>query len=434
MSQKRGHSMAHLTILFFVFIFLLSTPVQTQAEEDTVLPDCEFSGAAEYQDLPLELAHLTQPKLNIPIPGFTFRKQVFKIQRCIDPITNKEVVEKAKTTFVISALCDYMQALFKLAVGFAILLAVIVIMHNGLRWAASAGSATAISEAKNGISNALVGLLLLLGGVLLLRIINPDLVICRPFMIEKPKLPDASLVSVSSIPSDLIIISSANTADTLAKDVQEALVVGLKKIQDKDNPWGATWGSEKKPTLADASRSVSKQLQMYVDNCVFPDGQRSASFRCNGTGDSPETLTSKPWRGAPYGFQDIANGIAGTSNADISTLTRDAVFSYIAQNAKLDPSTSPHTSGVAVDLWAPGVTKSVLHTPDALARQKLLITYMLNNGFCVLTGKPDPTGVHQNGWSMINENIEHWHFELNVRRKSRPEACVTDYKPPPGFE
>ena len=116
-------------------------------------------------------------------------------------------------------------------------------MHNGLRWAASAGSATAISEAKNGISNALVGLLLLLGGVLLLRIINPDLVICRPFMIEKPKLPDASLVSVSSIPSDLIIISSANTADTLAKDVQEALVVGLKKIQDKDNPWGATWGS-----------------------------------------------------------------------------------------------------------------------------------------------------------------------------------------------
>jgi len=386
MSQKRGHSMAHLTILFFVFIFLLSTPVQTQAEEDTALPDCEFSAGATYEDLPENLAHLAQPKLNIPLPGSTFRTQVFKVERCIDPLTGKEVIEKGKTTLVISALCDYMQALFKLAVGFAILLAVIVIMHNGLRWAASAGSATAISEAKNGISNALVGLLLLLGGVLLLRIINPDLVICRPFMIEKAKLPDASLVGVSTIPEDLITISGANTEDTLTKDVQEALVAVLKKIQD-DKPWEETYPGHK-PRLADASRSPEKQLQLYVDNCVFPGGQRSTNFACNGTGDSPEIRTCRPWPRdeAPHGFQEIANGIAGTSNADISILTRENVISYITQNAKLNPDSCPHTTGVAVDLYAPGVNQEnvrlPISSPKALARQKILIEkYMLPGGF-----------------------------------------------------
>jgi hypothetical protein len=61
-------------------------------------------------------------------------------------------------------------------VSIAGILAVVVIMYGGLRWATSAGNEQTISTAKETIISAIVGLLLVLGSYVILNFINPELV------------------------------------------------------------------------------------------------------------------------------------------------------------------------------------------------------------------------------------------------------------------
>ncbi len=65
---------------------------------------------------------------------------------------------------------------YKLGVGIAAILAVIMIMIGGFVWIAAAGDSGKIGKAKTMISSAVVGLLLTFGSYILLQTINPDLV------------------------------------------------------------------------------------------------------------------------------------------------------------------------------------------------------------------------------------------------------------------
>jgi hypothetical protein len=71
---------------------------------------------------------------------------------------------------------QYINSIYKYAIGVVGILATIVIMIGGLIWITSMGNAQRVSSAKDWIGSALTGLALAMFSYTLLYIINPDLV------------------------------------------------------------------------------------------------------------------------------------------------------------------------------------------------------------------------------------------------------------------
>lgn len=73
------------------------------------------------------------------------------------------------------ALPDYVEYIFSFAIGLGGLIALLSLIYGGFRYASSAGSPTAIKDAKDQIFAGIIGLFLLLSSFLILNTINPQL-------------------------------------------------------------------------------------------------------------------------------------------------------------------------------------------------------------------------------------------------------------------
>jgi len=88
---------------------------------------------------------------------------------------------------------DYISAFFNFAVPGTAILAVVVMMYGGLVWLTSGGSVERIGVAKQYISGALSGMVLLLASYLILNTVSPDLV-----SLQFPDITDISRKDVVS--------------------------------------------------------------------------------------------------------------------------------------------------------------------------------------------------------------------------------------------
>lgn len=108
----------------------------------------------------------TTPILNVPIPGLSFSKAI------------------ATTTSVKSSfLADYLSAVYKFLIFASITIAIVMVMVGGLQYvmAASGGD---VSKGKTRITNALTGLVLLLGVYLILYTSNPQLTLMKTIELQ----------------------------------------------------------------------------------------------------------------------------------------------------------------------------------------------------------------------------------------------------------
>ncbi len=80
------------------------------------------------------------------------------------------------TVATTTGIVDYIKTLYLFAMGIAGVIAMAMIIYAGFRWATAGGNYAAIGDAKNRISNAILGLVLLLAAYLILNTINPSLV------------------------------------------------------------------------------------------------------------------------------------------------------------------------------------------------------------------------------------------------------------------
>lgn len=76
---------------------------------------------------------------------------------------------------------QYIRALYVYFVGVVGVLAVAMIMYAGFLWITAAGNATRVTQAKEQMNAAVIGLILTLTSFLLLQLINPELVKLRDF-------------------------------------------------------------------------------------------------------------------------------------------------------------------------------------------------------------------------------------------------------------
>ncbi len=155
--------------------------------------DCTVAGSGDAPSAPAEKAFVPiEPKLQIDIPTLQFSKIVKEGQYINVPY-----------------LADYIAGIYKYAVAIVSIIAIVMIMVGGLRWMTAGGNASAVGGAKEMISGATIGLLLVLGSYTVLYTVNPDLVSFKALQIEYIK-PDPVVVDWTD--EDLKAVTGEATA------------------------------------------------------------------------------------------------------------------------------------------------------------------------------------------------------------------------------
>ena len=187
-----------------------TTPVTTYARVDQFcnqITECaNFKDAAPPAPPPAAAAPETKfdpiyPVLSVPIPGLEL-PDVFKVH-----VTD--------TGVQVPFIAVYFAAIYKVGIGAAAVLAVIMMMVGGFTWIVAAGSVDKIGSAKKMISNAIVGLLIAVGSYTVLSLINPDLVSFKALTITLVK--QQLFVSSEDTNLDLTDADRATTAAPTGK-------------------------------------------------------------------------------------------------------------------------------------------------------------------------------------------------------------------------
>jgi hypothetical protein len=191
--------------------------VRSRCEDITNLP-CYQAHCPEWtkppiipqkEETPQKETPFVPPKLQIPIPGLTLTTEESKLKictECDDPDTDPAECppEKCKNwAYRIPWIGEYLAALYKWAVGALAILAVVMIMINGVRWIIAGGSPDKISEAKKGISSAIIGLVLVLLVHQILSLVDPRLTIFKPIVIGV----------IKKIPYDIQVVTQGSDSD-----------------------------------------------------------------------------------------------------------------------------------------------------------------------------------------------------------------------------
>ncbi|MBI4457404.1 hypothetical protein HY633_00380 [Candidatus Uhrbacteria bacterium] len=118
-----------------------------------------------------KLPNPVKPELSIPIPTIKFSD----IQ-----ITS----QGEKRTIDIPWIGDYIAGVYRYAVSVAGVIAAVIMMIGGFQYLTAGGDAGRVTQGKERIQNALIGLFLSLGVYIILNAINPDLVTFKGLQIQ----------------------------------------------------------------------------------------------------------------------------------------------------------------------------------------------------------------------------------------------------------
>ena len=121
-----------------------------------------------YGEQESKLIPVIAPELGVAIPGLT----AFS--------TAKEAGGKLSINFI----GQYIVAVYEWLIGVMAVFAVIMIMVGGVQYMLAGGSQEGIKQARDRITHALIGMVILLGSYLLLQNTNPQLVIFKPLEIS----------------------------------------------------------------------------------------------------------------------------------------------------------------------------------------------------------------------------------------------------------
>jgi flagellum-specific peptidoglycan hydrolase FlgJ len=171
-SKAHEAAFAFLVPVFFAMALLLPSVSPARAQTPPPAP------AGTPVPAPANKADSTEsftPKLSIPIPDVSLTKYTTRTDGTAKYID-------------IPWLAQYVSGVYKYATGFAGLLATVMAMVGGFQYLTAGGDSARVSAGKKRITDALVGMLLVLGTYLILNSVNPDLVkppVISVFLVEK---------------------------------------------------------------------------------------------------------------------------------------------------------------------------------------------------------------------------------------------------------
>ncbi len=177
-------------------------------------------------------------------------------------------------------LANYIVKAYEFIVGSIGIVAAVMIMFNGFRWVTAGGNSEAITVAKGGVTNAIIGLLIALMSYVLLNTINPALVgyaELEQSTIEfrEPVTTSTAAMLSGEISDDPTLISYMTSEEGLPSDLKpylenqasephitqttfDALSSALKLLRDNAEYQGM------KLVIASANRSLDTQERLWA--------------------------------------------------------------------------------------------------------------------------------------------------------------------------
>lgn len=281
-----------------------------------------------------------KPTLSFDIPGLQF----------------SDVLQKGNVLEV-GFLADYISAAYQMLLGLSITIAIVMIMLGGIQYVLGAGTGE-VKAAKQRITNAVTGLVLMLSVYVILFTVNPQLTLLPALRIEMPEeipLEYEDDAVAGTLAVDFKAPAGSNVRGGGAAQVPSDLTASVEAAAKKLEAQGLGI------SIASSFRSIEKQIELIKLNCQNPPG----SATCN----------PKPGKAQTCILKDM------------------------------DPAKCPHTTGHALDIWATKPTSDGTYVQCVSQEaclgnkacfndpcQKALITAMKAEGFCVL-------------------GSEAWHFE-----------------------
>lgn len=140
--------------LLIISGFFIVFPIIVSAEANWIMPD---------------------PKIKIP-----YMENISSMAPiCTPPDAN------GKQTCSMPWLSEYIAGIYKYSIGIVAILATIVLMISGVTWMTAAGNQTRVGEAKQWITGAITGLVLVFSSYTILYFVNPDLVALKPISLKR---------------------------------------------------------------------------------------------------------------------------------------------------------------------------------------------------------------------------------------------------------
>lgn len=288
---------------------------------------------------------------------------------------------------------QYIQLVYEFSVGLVSIAAVVLIMIGGLRWIVAAGNESTITEAKEMITSAIMGLVIALLSYTLLLFINPQLTDLES--------------SVAKIPLPL----SCGTPDPAVVDITS--IAGLNGGGNKLCPNAVT----ELQRLATAMRTTCPTCTIVVGSGTRTHEEQAALYECF--------------------TQSAAAAAASTGSTSTSFEGTPCVGGCSSCNVAMPPCCSNHEDGKAVDVYLEGSNVGLASSQGYLAGYNNnggdggSISEGAVGGNCSTTENPDlclnqqklreymtPTDSKFKGISN-----EWWHFDFQGACSSASTTC-----------
>lgn len=248
----------------------------------------------------------------------------------------------------------YIKAVYKFLVGISGMLAVIVMMAGGYYWLFSGGNAGRVTQAKEYIGGAVVGLTLALGSYMILNLINPDLLSLKALRIGDIPIIEVEVEGDTDMPVDSgSLFGNAAQLGILASGSLEAIVNSAKgKV---------TYGLTNKQS--DVSRGCKTKGSFITENnkttiCLDCSGFAYYVIKAAYNKTIPEG-TSKIFNGQNEIFQ---GNVTLVRKSDIANALKNPELANSAQEARAryerEITTLKNLPAGALVGWAPGDSSS----------------------------------------------------------------------------
>ncbi|MBI4434755.1 hypothetical protein HY635_02975 [Candidatus Uhrbacteria bacterium] len=316
----------------------------------------------------LSLFLIATPPARATDAPFTFRQVKPDLQIDIPTLRFSDVrartIDGEPTDVSIPWIGEYIAAIYRWAVPVGAILATVVIMAAGVIWLTSGGAGT-LSTAKEWITNAVIGLLLLVGSYVVLNVVNPDLVRLQALQIKL--VPPSPLIATTNAEDEEEVPTGAPFTPTYVS-VRSEHTANTMRVEQH---------------LAQTVLNVAQEL--YNETANIPGG--------------PYKLAGGGWRpldGADWSqVEKWARQCEGKPQCGTPAVCNPFPPNMLDANKRRLPGATPdarrcpHTSGVALDYGCKEVNTDRFFAPCQLKLEEI----MLRKGFCRLRHEP-------------------WHFEL----------------------
>jgi hypothetical protein len=272
-------------------------------------------------NLRIAIVFIFLPAIFLAIPAFAASTSLGDINPSLPLISNPSG----------NSILDTVGAIYQFALMIGGLLAFVAIVYNGVKYAMSGGNSSLQSDAREGIEQALLGLLLLAGAYIVLNTINPAL--------TKPTLPGLQALPP---PPPAATSTSPNCGDLSALANLNGVAYPAKNAPDLDQLMSCIQGN-----VSVSGRSIATYDQSH-DSCNYTRGNPV----CDTSGTCSHTRNSCHYGGST-GTQGALAVDYGISSAPDKTAVGNAIIqAAIRCGSNSTKARCENSSGVRVDCSA----------------------------------------------------------------------------------